>query len=149
MVNIGPVLRKGRARTERRMRATAIVERKVGTTVDDYGFEVPDLQQIYPDPSWPDDHPHADGKCYFRYPGLAFETDYDSVGVTITQTRIVGRFPFAVEFEVGDVVTIVNDPDNPYMAGTELRVASGDDQSQATAQRVLLDNNQKGVEEND
>lgn len=147
MVNIGPVLRKGRAKTEQRMRATAVVTRRDGMELDDDGYEVPSVRQVYPDPSWPDDHPYVQGKCYFRYPGLAFETDYDSAGLTITQTRMVGRFPFSVEFKVGDVVTIVSDPDNPHLDGSELRVGSIDDQSQATAQRLLLDNNQRGVDE--
>lgn len=149
MVNVTGVLRKGRAQTEKRMRATAIVVRKIGTTVDDYGREVPELKQVYPDPSWPSDHPHADGKCYFRYPGLAHPSIFDSAGITITQSRVVGRFPFGPEFAVGDVVTIISDLDTPHLAGTELTVSSIDDQSQATAQRLLLDDNQKGVDDDD
>lgn len=149
MVDVSGVLRRGRAQTERRMKASAIVVRKIGSTVDEYGREVPDIKQVYPDPSWPADHPHADGKCYFRYPGLAHPSIFDSIGVTVTQSRLVGRFPFGVEFAVGDVVTITSDPDNPNLAGTELTVSSIDDQSQATAQRLLLDDNQKGVEDDD
>ena len=144
MVNVAGVLRKGRAQTEKRMRATAIVVRKIGTTVDDYGREVPELKQVYPDPSWPDNHPYKSGKCYFRYPGLANPSVFDSAGITITQSKIVGRFPFGPEFAVGDVVTIISDLDTPHLAGTELTVSSIDDQSQATAQRLLLDDNQKG-----
>ncbi|HEY4536432.1 MAG TPA: DUF6093 family protein [Enteractinococcus sp.] len=143
------MLQRGRAQTESRMKSSAVVVRKTGTEVDDYGREVPSLKQIYPNPDWPEDHPHADGKCYFRYPGLAFASVFDSAGVTVTQSRLVGRFPFGVEFAVGDVVTIMSDPDNPNLAGTELTVSSIDDQSQATAQRLLLDDNQKGVEDDD
>jgi hypothetical protein len=131
------------------MTASAVVVRKTGTEVDDHGREVVTTKQIYPDPSWPEDHPHTDGKCYFRYPGLAFASVFDSAGVTVTQSRLVGRFPFGVEFSVGDVVTIVSDPNNPNLVGTELMVASVDDQSQATAQRVLLDDNQKGVDDDE
>lgn len=149
MVNVSHVLQMGRAKTESRMTSTAVVDRKVGTTVDDYGREVPELVRVYPDPSWPDDHPHADGKCYFRYPGLAFASTYDSVGVNITQSRVVGRFPFGPEFMVGDVVTIISDRETPHLAGAELTVASIDDQSQATAQRLVLDDNQKGVDEDE
>lgn len=149
MIDVSRVLQRGRAQTEARMTASAVVVRKTGTEVDDYGREVITTKQIYPNPDWPADHPHADGKCYFRYPGLAFASVFDSAGVTVTQSRLVGRFPFGVEFAVGDVVTIVTDPNNPNLAGTELMVASVDDQSQATAQRVLLDDNQKGVDDDE
>lgn len=149
MVDVSRVLRRGRSQTEARMKSSAVVMRKTGTEVDDYGREVPELKQVYPDPGWPADHPHADGKCYFRYPGLAFASVFDSAGVTVTQSRLVGRFPFGVEFSVGDVVTIISDPDNPNLAGTELIVSSIDDQSQATAQRLLLDDNQKGVDDDE
>lgn len=149
MIDVSHVLRMGREQTEARMTSTAVVHRKIGTEVDDYGVEVPKLKMIYPAPSWSDDHPHADGKCYFRYPGLAFASVFDSVGVTVTQSKIVGRFPFGVEFAVGDVVTILHDQHTPHLAGTELTVSSIDDQSQATAQRLLLDDNQKGVDDDE
>lgn len=149
MIDVGHVLAMGREQTESRMTSTAVVHRKIGTEVDDYGIESPILKQIYPDPSWADDHPHADGKCYFRYPGLAFASTFDSVGVTVTQSRVVGRFPFGPEFRVGDVVTILSDQETPHLAGTELTVSSIDDQSQATAQRLILDDNQKGVDDDE
>ena len=76
---------------------------------------------------------------------MAFETAYDSVGVAISQSRVVVRVPFGTVYRVGDRVTIVSDPDNPQLVGTVYRVASIDDMSQATAQRLLCEDNQAGV----
>src|SRR5699024_8156291 len=138
-----------RSLVEDRMRGTCKIERVVGTTVDDDGKEVNVREQVYPDPEWPAEHPHADGKCYLRYPGLAFESTSDSVGVTVTQSRIVARIPFGPVIAVDDVITVLSDPDTPHLAGATLRVASIDDQSQATAQRLLCEDNQKGVRINE
>ena len=86
-----------------------------------------------------------EGKGYVRYPGLAFEQNADSQGVNVVQSRIVYRVPFGPIFRPDDVVEILTDPDNPQLAGTRLRVASIDDQSQATAQRLICEDNQSGV----
>lgn len=85
------------------------------------------------------------GKCYVRYPGLAFESNLDSVAVSVAQSRVVVRVPFGVAFRPGDVITVLSDPDTPHLAGTVLRVASIDDQSQSTAQRLLCEDNQSGL----
>lgn len=139
-------LARARRKFESRMRATAVVTRATGNmTTDADGYEVPEFVQVYPNPDWPADHPHKDGKCYFRYPGLAFESNFDSVGITVAQSRLVGRFPFGVTFAVDDVVEVLSDLDNPRFVGMVFRMASIDDQSQATAQRMLLEDNQKGV----
>ena len=53
--------------------------------------------------------------------------------------------PFGVAYRPGDIATILTDPDNPQLANTVLRVASIDDMSQATAQRLLCEDNQAGV----
>lgn len=126
-------LRKGRAAFEKRMRATCAVVRPTGSTVDVAGREVVTFTTVY------------EGRCYVRYPGVAFETNRDSQTVTIVQSRVVVRVPFGPAFAPGDVVEIVTDPDTPHLVGTQLRVASIDDQSQATAQRLLCEDNQAGV----
>lgn len=126
-----------RGHAEARMRGTCKIERVVGTTVDDTGKEVAVIESVY------------DGKCYIRYPGLAFESTFDSAGVTVTQSRVVARIPFGPVIAVDDVITIVSDPDAPHLAGATLRVASIDDQSQSTAQRLLCEDNQKGVKVNE
>ena len=126
-----------RRHAEERMRGTCRIARVVGTTVGDYGEEVPVWETVY------------EGKCYLRYPGLAFESMFDSVGVTVTQSRLVARIPVGAGSFVADVITVLSDPDTPHLAGATLRVASIDDQSQATAQRLLCEDNQKGVRINE
>lgn len=122
-----------------------MVTRPGAPVTDENGKVTTPAPQIYPAPSWPEGHPAAAGPCYMRYPGLAFENEHDSQGVTIVQSRVVARLPFGVIFRPGDLITILSDPDNPQMVGTVLRVASIDDQSQATAQRLLCEDNQAGV----
>lgn len=85
------------------------------------------------------------GRCYARYPGLAQESTPDVGGATVVKSRLVLRIPFGTVIRPNDVVTITADPDNPQLVGTVLRVASIDDQSQATAQRLLVDDLQGGV----
>lgn len=115
------------------MRATCKVERPGERVPDGRGGETVEMLPVYT------------GKCYVRYPGLAFESTFDSVGVTVAQSRVVLRVPFGPTFRPGDVATILSDADTPHLAGTVLRVASIDDQSQATAQRLLCEDNQSGM----
>lgn len=127
------VLTRGRAAFERRMRGGCKVERLGASVPDGFGGTTTPRELVF------------EGKCYLRYPGLAFESNFDSAGVTVSQSRIVLRVPFGPTFRPGDVVTILSDADNPQLAGTVLRVASIDDQSQSTAQRLLCEDNQSGV----
>lgn len=130
------VLRKGRAAFERRMRATCTIRRPGPVEVDPLTGE---STPTYLEP------PVYVGKCYTRYPGLAFERNPEAGGFNFTVSRTVLRIPFGPVARPGDVVTIDVDPDHPAMAGTVLRVASVDDQSQATAQRILCEDFQSGV----
>lgn len=143
-----PALAELREAAESRMRGRYRVTREDPTappTTDPNTGEVthPDVQ-VYPDPAWPADHPHADGKGYTRYPGIAFEQNPEAGEAVFTVSRAVVRLPFGVRFRPGDVVHIDADPDNPQLVGTRLRVASIDDQSQATAQRLLCEDFQGG-----
>lgn len=104
-----------------------------GVTEDEDGYEVSNFVTVY------------EGPCYTRYPGLAHETSFDSIGVDVTQSRLIVFVPHGPVFAVGDVVTIVDDPNTPHLEGTVLPVASIDDQSHASAQRLLCQDNQKGV----
>ena len=88
----------------------------------------------------------SQGKCYARYPGLAWEQDYELVGATVVRSKLVVRVPFGVAYRPGDLVRIDADPDNPQLDGVIFRVASIDDMSQATAQRLVCDDYQAGVE---
>ena len=115
-----------------RMRGTYLVERENGTTEGDLpGSVVPNWETVW------------EGPGYTRYPGLAFEQTPTVGSFQFTVSRVVVRVPFGPVFRPGDRVTVVSDPDNPQIEGTLLRVASIDDQSQATAQRLLCEDFQK------
>lgn len=122
-----------RVHAESRMRASCRITRPGLAVTDENGDVTYPVTLVF------------EGPCYTRYPGLAFEQNADSGGVSVVQSRIVVRVPFGPIVRPGDVVTIVSDPDNPQLAGTVLRVASIDDQSQSTAQRLLCEDNQAGV----
>lgn len=127
-----------RAMAESRMRGTCTIRRPIpGEEADDPtlpGRTIP----VY------EDEPVYVGKCYLRYPGLAHEQNPVFAGATDVVTRVIVRIPFGPICRPGDVVTIDSDPDNPQLVGTSLRVASIDDQSQATAQRLLCEDFQAG-----
>ena len=135
-MNFGAELTAGLAElrhyAESRMRATCVIERKTGETTT-AGVVTPTWTTIY------------EGKCYSRYPGLAQEANRDVSGATVTESRLIVRIPLGAACKPGDRVTIAADPDNPQMAGTVLLVESTDDQSQATAQRLLCSDPQSGV----
>lgn len=131
-MSIESVLRDGRAAFERRMRASCLIQRKSGSTTDEWGAVVPTYSEVYA------------GKCYTRYPGMAFEQNPEAGGFNLTVSRVVLRIPFGAVVKPGDKVSIVSDVDNPQMVGALLRVASSDDQSQSTAQRILCEDFQSG-----
>lgn len=145
-MSIPRVLARSRAAFERRMRASCVIERVESVAADPLtGEDIPTYAQVYPDPSWPEGHRHKQGPCYTRYPGLAFEQNPSTGGVSLSVTRLVLRIPHGPEINSGDRVTITGDPDNPKMVGSVLRVASNDDMSQATAQRLLCEDWQVGL----
>ena len=146
---LGQLLERGRNKFETRMRDTCVIRRPGEKVSDGRGGETVEMVQVYPDPGWPEDHPHADGKCYTRYPGLAFESNRDLVGVHVVESRLVVRVPVGPTFRPDDVVEITASPDTPHLVGEKFRVASIDDQSQATAQRLLCEVFQKGVHHED
>lgn len=135
MIDPGPVLKQARAAFRQRMRGTC----RIGRPDESSPFTDPEtLEVTYPET------PVFDGPCYTRYPGLAFEQNPEAGGAVQVVSRVVVRIPFGTICRPGDVVTITSDPDNPQLVGTKLRVASIDDQSQATAQRLLCEDHQQG-----
>ena len=129
-MGVDRVLARARAAFLRRMRATCRVERP---GKPDPLTGLPSWALVY------------EGRCYTRYPGLAFEQSPEVAGAVLAQSRVILRVPFGVQYRPGDVVTILSDPDNPQMVGARLRVESCDDQSQASAQRLLCNDEQTGV----
>ena len=127
------ILRQGRASFIRRMRDSCVIVRPALPVDDGQGGVIESATPVY------------EGACYVRYPGLAFESNRELAGVEVAQSRVVVRVPFGPVFRPGDRITIMSSLDTPHLAGTVLRVASIDDQSQATAQRLLCEDNQAGV----
>lgn len=138
-MSIEYALARGRAMFEARYRGRCTVERATDDSeIDDYGRETPVVETIY-----------EDLPCYVSYDGVPFESTYDSAGVTITQGRVELITAVGKNIVVDDVVTITSDPDSPELVGNSFRVASQVPRSQGTRQRVLLEDNQKGVWTND
>ena len=131
-MSIESTLAQGRAAFERRMRATCLIRRVTGSAIDEWGAEVPTYSEVYA------------GKCYTRYPGMAFEQNPEVGGFNLTVSRLVLRIPFGPVVKPGDLVSITADVDNPQMVGSPMRVASVGDQSQATAQRIQVEDFQNG-----
>lgn len=124
-----------RAHAASRMRGECVIERATdgGTTNSDGVYVPEEFEEVYA------------GACYLRYPGLAQEAVRDVAGAQVVESRIVVRIPFGAVVRPGDRVTVASDPDNPQLAGVVLRVESIDDQSQATAQRLLCSDLQAGA----
>lgn len=135
MTLLTSALRRGRAAMRARMRGQCTIRRVQAVTTDPTGGLVT---------TWVDPDPYQ-GPCYVRYPGVAHEATPESGGAVLTVSRIIVRIPHGPVIRPGDVVTITSDPDTPQIAGTRLRVASIDDQSQATAQRLLCEDVQDGL----
>lgn len=127
------VLSMGRAAFERRMRDSCTITRPAAPVDDGRGGVTVEHGDVY------------EGRCYVRYPGLAQEATVDAAGAQVVVSRVVVRVPHGPVFRVGDVVEITASPDTPHLAGAVYRVASIDDQSQATAQRLLCEDLQAGV----
>ena len=143
-VSVARTLRKARPSNEKRMRAACVVRRPV----PDEAVEDPLTGVVTPafevEPVYGPGSKDA-GKCYLRYPGLAYESKPEAGGFSFSVSRVVVRVPFGPIFQPGDVITVLADPDNPQLVGTVLRVASVDDMSQAAAQRLLCEDYQVGV----
>ncbi len=137
-MTITSVLLKGRLAFEARMRGTCVIRRPLPDEVEEdplTGVVTPAYEVVDP----------YEGKCYLRYPGLAYESNPEAGGFNFAVSRIVLRIPFGPVVNPGDVITITEEPDNPQLVGTVLRVASVDDMSQATAQRLLCEDFQVGT----
>lgn len=130
---IGSTLARGRHIALVRMRGTCTVDRPGTSTTNADGAVSATFTKIY------------QGCCYTRYPGLAQESNRDVAGTSVVESRLVVRIPFGVVVRPGDRITITGDPDNPQLVGTVLRAESIDDQSQATAQRILCSDYQAGA----
>lgn len=138
MLDVEMALQMGREAAAGRMRGTCVIRRPLPDQV------VEDEETGKTTPAYASPDPYT-GSCYTRYPGLAYEQNLRAGGFVVAQSRVVVRIVHGPVIRPGDLVEILTDPDNPQLVGTVLRVASIDDMSQATAQRLLCEDNQTGV----
>lgn len=126
------------------MRATVRIDEPGELTTDAFGDVHPTNNPVYL------------GPAHTRYPGLAFEKAVNLVGAEAVVSRLVVRIPFPESgrgewfvappvVRPGQVVTVVDDRDTPQLVGTRLRIASIDDQSRASSQRLICEDFQSGV----
>ena len=136
--NLPALLVRARAAFEKRMRARLVITRASTDlpTTGPGGVVTPSPRiEVYGTEAAP-------GKGYVRYPGLAFEQNPESAGLVLTISRVIVRIPFGSVIRPNDEVHILTDPDNPQLQDVRYLVASIDDQSQATAQRLLCKDDQ-------
>jgi len=146
---IGDAVKDARTQVLGRMRDTCVIRRPGERIPDGRGGETVEMIQVYPGPDWGEDHPHSDGKCYVSYPGVAFESTSDSIGVTVVQGRVEVNIPIEPFIREGDVVTVTSSPDNPRLVDLQFRVASEVPRSQGARQKLLCEHNQRGVDNED
>lgn len=147
-MNFGDELAEGglielRGHAESRMRATCEIERWAGeTTVG--GVATDTYAPIYPAPEWPDDHPHADGKCRMTdFNAHPSTPEVAGANVVVNQPRVL--IPTGAPKVIpGDRVRILTDPDNPVVPGTVLHVAGVRGKSQEIQRHLICDDLQTG-----
>jgi hypothetical protein len=139
----GPILRRGRAAAARSMVDTCVIRRvkrdehgQVIQTTDEDGVVTPERVVVYPDPYWPDDHPHRDGKCKVKDPD-GVEENPEAGGHTFTISSRQLDVPVTdYAPKVGDEAEIVTSRFNPHLPGRTLRVVRLLHESLSTAYRL-------------
>lgn len=140
-------LSDGRALAESRMTSACVIERTTGQIIkNSAGDDVAEWVQVYPDPEWPTDHPHADGKC--RVTDFnAHPSTPELVGqkITINQPRVLVPVSSPL-VKVGDRITVLTCPENPVLAGSVFLVVAIRTKAQETNRNLLCDQVQSGTE---
>lgn len=129
------VLHQGRAAFLARMRGRCRVEVVGRVVTDPVTGEVAASRTVL----------YEDVPFYARYPGSVSEQDHPVGGSRLVSSRVVVRVPHGFTVPVDALIVVVSDPDNSKLVGSVFRVASLDDQSQSTAQRLVCEDVQKGV----
>lgn len=121
-----------------RMSTRGVITRP-GDLVDPVTGEAESVQ-IYPDPGWPEGHPHADGKMrvHSDRPHESESLAAQSV-VRIKQRQLLSIPVGAVQVQEGDLVEIVASPGSEYLVGHRYRIGGPDDRTDQTAHRVFID----------
>lgn len=143
-------LKHARRRAERLMVDACTVTRTrkdshgepIATTVA--GVVIVERDQVYPDPTWPDDHPWKHGPAK-RQAARSQEQNPEAGGVTFTTQRYEDHFPVgAFSPAVGDLIEWKSCPNNPDRVGTVDRITAQFEKTSATAMRLPVET---GVEE--
>jgi hypothetical protein len=121
-VSINGAIARGRRMAERLMVDTCLVQRVVGeTTNEQTGVVEPILQTVYPDPTWPDDHPWKRGKCKLQNQ-TQYETGSESGGHLSIEQRSLVHFPVgSFQSKHGDLCTFTASV-APGVAGQKYRL---------------------------
>lgn len=120
------------------MTTQVVITRRSGEMTDPVTGEA-ETVQVYPDPAWPADHPHADGKAKLTS-YEAHEASSASGQRVITTQRMTLHVPVgAYAAQVGDFATVVDSTD-PLLVGRAVRVAQqAPYKEHATAYRCFVD----------
>lgn len=130
---------EGRADAESLMLDTCTVKRLGAPVLDRVTGKttVPRLP-VYPDPSWPDEHPWKTGRCKVQGSN-AQEASPVAAGHTFDEQRYRLDIPAAAPLlRKGDVVTITSAASNPNLDGKTYKVTGPFAKSHSTAQRVAV-----------
>jgi hypothetical protein len=94
---------------------------------------------VYPDPSWPDDHPWKHGPCKVKPPQRANQpTDVGEGTVTVTPGEV--HIPAAgPDLKVGQVVDIAASQLSPTLVGDRYRIIGPFDGTFITARRYPVE----------
>lgn len=113
-------------------------------TIDEDGAVTVERDQVYPDASWPDNHPWKRGPAK-RQAARSQERNPEAAGVTFTTQRYEDHFPVgAFKPRVGDLVKWTSCPNDPDRVGTVDRITAKFEKTNATAMRLPVET---GVEE--
>lgn len=132
------VLRRGQRHSEALMVDRVKVTR-VSTSEAADGTITRSTIQVYPDPDWPDDHPHKRGKAK-----LANQNQYESTPTSAGHTFVVQRslihFPVgSFQMQNGDVAEFIHS-EAPFVAGSKYRLTGeAPYRTFETAYRVYVD----------
>lgn len=128
--------------TRRRRAEALMVDRCVVTRASGIKDELTGTYptvQVYPDPEWPDNHRHKNGRAKSQT-YEAYEQTPEAAGRSSTVQRYRADFPVcSFQPEVGDIIEWTRCPQDPAREGVKERITAPFNKSLATAQRVFVD----------
>lgn len=126
-MNVRAALMAGRRRAESLMVDRCVIERNVGTDIDDEGRETPTWASVY------------EGRCKVQT-YEPYESERESARAHVVQQRYSVHVPVSAgPFRPGDRVTITAAAVAFHAVGAKYRVAGLHEKTFQTAQRLLVD----------